>query len=76
MRDNKSGGLIGMAKNFLKNANVGGGVYNSNGIKSVGGRIGTNSNYVGGTLGLQGRQPFGSANVNGKIMGSFGPQGN
>ncbi len=70
--------MKGAAQRFLKNPtklNIGGGVYNKGGIKSIGGRIGTNKNYVGGTLGIDRGKPFGSYNISGKVGGSFGPQG-
>lgn len=51
---------------------VGGGVGSAPGIVSVGGHVGP----LGGTVGLDHGKPFGSANVNGKSLGSFGPQGN
>lgn len=63
-------GLLGSAQRFLK-----GGTYNQGGVKSIGGRIGTNKSYVGGSVGLDKGRPFGSYNVNGQVKGSFGPQG-
>lgn len=48
------------------------GVYNQNGVTSIGGKLGP----VGAALGMDHGVPFGSANVNGKVVGSFGPQGN
>ncbi len=62
-------GLMQMAQRFLKG--TGGGIYNKGGVKSIGGRIGG----VGGSLGVDHGKPFGSANINGKSIGSFGPQG-
>lgn len=49
---------------------VGGGVYNKDGVTSVGGHIGP----VGAAIGIDKGKPFGSANINGKKIGSFGPQ--
>ena len=46
-------------------------VHKELGIISAGGRVGN----VGGTIGLDRGKPFGSVNVGGKVVGSFGPQG-
>jgi flavorubredoxin len=52
---------------------VGGGTYNDGTIMSAGGHIGS----LGGSVGYDRskRRVFGSVNVNGKIKGKFGPQG-
>ena len=49
------------------------GVYNDKDITSFGGHIGK----FGGTVGYDRKlkKPFGSANVKGKIISKFGPQG-
>lgn len=73
MHNNKSGGLATKAKRFLNN--TGGGTYSDKNVKSIGGRIGSKQNFVGGTIGVAKGKPFGSYNVNGKVKGSFGPQG-
>ncbi len=62
----KPSGLQQSAQRFL-----GGGMYNKGGVKSVGGHIGP----FGGALGLDRGKPFGSANINGRMIGHFGPQG-
>lgn len=45
--------------------------YTEPGLVSVGGQLGP----VGGTLGMDHGQPFGSANINGNLLAAFGPQG-
>lgn len=67
--------LIGSAQRFVKGIKATGGTYNQGGIKSIGGKIGTSSRYLGGTLGVDNGKPFGNANISGKSIGSFGPQG-
>lgn len=50
-------------------------VYTEPGLASLGGFANLpGGNEVGGTLGVDNGQPFGSANVNGNNLGSFGPQ--
>ena len=67
--------LLGAAQRFSKQVKAGGGSYNRDGVRSIGGRVGIGKNYVGGAIGMDKSKPFGSVNVNGKVLGSFGPQG-
>jgi hypothetical protein len=48
-----------------------GGVYNQDGVKSVGVRVGK----YGAAVGVDKGKPFGSVNKGGRIKASFGPQG-
>lgn len=64
--------LGNIAERFLNNTDVG--TYSEKDIKSVGGRIGSKKNYVGGTLGISKGKIFGNANIKGKQVGKFGPQ--
>lgn len=52
-------------------------VYKTPEINSVGGMVKTKKGYVGGTIGYdkKAKKAFGSANVNGRVIGKFGPQG-
>lgn len=52
------------------------GVYTEPGLASFGGslKLPFNGPQVGGTVGMQNGQPFGSYNINHKIQGQFGPQ--
>lgn len=55
---------------------ISGGVYREPGLTSIGGSIGRpGSNIIGGTIGIDRGKPFGSVNVKGKVIGSFGSQG-
>lgn len=66
--------LIGKAaQHFLDN--TGWGTYSDKDVKSIGGRIGNKKNFIGGTVGIDKGKPFANANVNGKQVGRFGPQG-
>ncbi len=67
--------LLNAAMRFSKDVKAGGGSYNRGGVRSIGGRVGIGKNYVGGSIGMDKSKPFGSANINGKVIGSFGPQG-
>lgn len=53
------------------------GSYNdpSVGVKSFGARLGGAKNFVAGNIGTSNGKPFGNANINGRIIGQFGPQG-
>lgn len=51
-------------------------IYTQPGLMSIGGQtpmIG--GNRFGGTVGVAQGHPFGSFNMNGRILGKFGPQG-
>lgn len=61
------------AQRFLDN--TGFGTYADKNTKSVGGRIGNKKNFIGGTVGIDKGKLFANANVNGKSVGRFGPQG-
>lgn len=53
----------------------GAGAYNQGGTMSVGAHTPPiNGMSLGGSVGMQQGMPFGSANVNGNQIGSFGPQ--
>jgi hypothetical protein len=50
------------------------GIGRAPGVVSLGASIGPPGKRVGGSVGMNNGQLFGTANVNGKIIGRFGPK--
>ncbi len=72
-------GLLQSAQRFLKGVGSGSyvGPYNdkSVGVKSFGARLGSGKYGIAGNIGTSNGKLFGNANINGKDIGHFGPQG-